>query len=67
MIADVIRFLIDLADAALRGDAQAQEKLRDILPERMFTDMVAEAQDKLDREKFGRRDDTPTSPGRRRD
>ena len=65
MIADIIRLLVDIVDSAFNGDTEAQEKLKDILPERMYTEMVAEAQDRLDEQKFGRRDATPTNPGGR--
>lgn len=60
----VLTALLEVVARAFRGDGRAQEQLRAVLPARLHTDMVAEAQDALDREKFGARDDH-TQPTRR--
>ena len=64
-VLDILRFLFDLLEAAFNGDKESKQKLRDILPLHMHTDLVADEQDDLDEAKFGRRDNTPTTPGRR--
>ncbi len=53
--AEVLRAVVGLVEAALGGDKAAQVRLASILPAELQTKLVSEAQDRLDRAKFGDR------------
>ena len=55
LLAKIVGVVIELVVDALTGDEQASQKLKDILPKEMRTELVAQRQDELDRAKFGPR------------
>ena len=63
-IVEAVRAFLGLLGRATGGDAEAMERLKDILGPDLHTRLVSETQDQLDRAKFGPRGDEHTQPTR---
>lgn len=55
MIDELARFFMALVRLAVEGDPVAMAKLKDVLPETLYTEMVARRQDIVAEMKFGPR------------
>lgn len=53
IIFEALTFFLKLLDRFTQGDAQAAQRLKDILPARTYTRMVREREKTLDKAKFG--------------
>lgn len=55
LVIDLIRFIIELIEKACQGDDAALQRLCEIAPEHMKTELLAKIQDEADLKKYGPR------------